>query len=482
MLEQEKLSSFRDPSGTVFFLNGRVLRKVSADAAPETLEFLASGVAGSLSDQGKLVTSKEIPFEEVRTELSGHKLSLLETFSPGGITLEHNRIWFPSYVYEWPAEMLFSAGLLTLDIAEAALVHGYGLKDATPYNVLFRGARPVFVDILSFEKREPGDYIWLPYAQFIRMFLLPLLVQSHFGAGLDQMFTTRAHGLEPEEVYGQFGWLRRLTPPLLTEVSLPTWLKKQHEPPGEALYKKRTVSDPEKAAFILRSQFRRLRRAMKKAAPATARNSHWASYMNTLSYSGEEFQKKNDAVAQALAEIRPKAVLDIGCNTGHFSVLAAKAGARVVGIDIDPVVVGNTWRRASQEHLDILPLVVNLARPTPATGWRNAEYSSFLSRASGSFDLALMLATLHHLLVTERIPLNEIIRLASELTTDYLIIEYVAKEDLMFQQITRGRANLHQNFTRESFEAASLRHFSIVRSEPIKGDLRWLYLLRRNGF
>ncbi|MDQ2841627.1 MAG: SAM-dependent methyltransferase, partial [Acidobacteriota bacterium] len=185
MLELEKLSSFRDPSGTVFFLNGRVLRKVSADAACDTLEFLASGVAGSLSEQGKLVTSKEIPFEEVRTELSEHKLSLLEMFGPGGITLEHDRIWFPSYVYEWPAEMLYAAGLLTLDVAEAALAHGYGLKDATPYNVLFRGAEPVFVDILSFEKREPGDYIWLPYAQFVRMFLLPLLMQSHFGAGLD---------------------------------------------------------------------------------------------------------------------------------------------------------------------------------------------------------------------------------------------------------------------------------------------------------
>jgi hypothetical protein len=31
-----------------------------------------------------------------------------------------------------------------------SLREGFGLKDATPYNVLFRGAQPVFVDLLSF--------------------------------------------------------------------------------------------------------------------------------------------------------------------------------------------------------------------------------------------------------------------------------------------------------------------------------------------
>ena len=53
---------------------------------------------------------------------------------------EHERIPFPSFPYEWPPEMLEAAGSLTLDLAEAALEEGFGLKDATPYNVLFRGA------------------------------------------------------------------------------------------------------------------------------------------------------------------------------------------------------------------------------------------------------------------------------------------------------------------------------------------------------
>ena len=479
MTELENLSSFRDPSGTVFFVEGRVLRKVTAKAAPEALDFVHSSLAADLTAKGKLVGSREIAGDDIRSHLGDRRLVLLDMFGPGGVTLEHERVWFPSYVYEWPAEMLYAAGMLTLEIAQAALAQGYGLKDATPYNILFRGAHPVFVDILSFEKREEGDYMWLPHAQFVRMFLLPLLLHRQFRVGLDQIFSTRAHGLEPEEVYAQFGWFSRLKPALLTEVSLPTWLKKQPSALGEGLYNKRTDSNPDKAKYILESQFGRLRRALKKAAPAGTRSSHWASYMKTLSYSDVEFQRKNDFVERTVAELQPKTVLDIGCNTGHFSAIAAKAGARVVGLDIDPVVVGTTWRRASEEQLDILPLVVNLARPTPATGWRNAEYSSFLSRASGSFELVLMLATLHHLLVTERIPLEEIIQLASELTTGYVVIEYVAKNDPMFQQITRGRGHLHESFTREAFEKACLRHFSIVRTELVKEDLRWLYLLRK---
>ena len=479
MGEPATLSSFRDPSGALLLVAGRVLRRVSADALPEALEFIRSPLARTLIDTGHLVATEEVPDSEVNQHLTDRNRTLIDSFGSGGSTFEHERIWFQSYVYEWPPEMLYAAGMLTLDLAEKCLGDGFGLKDATPYNVLFRGARPVFVDLLSFEKRSATDFIWLPYGQFVRMFLFPLLMQKNFGVGLDQLFTTRTHGLEPEEVYAQYGWRHRLRPPLLTEVSLPTWLNRRNKAPEQKLYRQRTVSDPEKAAFILRSQLRRLRRALKKAAPVRSRNSHWASYMNTLSYSDAEFQSKHRFVEQTVAELKPRRVLDIGCNTGHFSAIAASAGAQVVGVDIDPVVVGSAWQRASENNLDILPLVVNMARPTPPTGWRNSEYPSFLARATGAFDLVLMLATLHHLLVTERIPLSEVLQLASELTTDFAVIEYVAKEDPMFRQITHGREHLHQNFTQEAFEQACLKHFTIIRSQPVKEGLRWLYLLRK---
>ena len=77
--------------------------------------------------------------------------------------------------------MLHAAGRLTLDLAQNCLKEGYSLKDASPYNVLFRSGMPVFLDLLSFELRNPCDPIWNPYAQFCRNFLLPLLAHKTSG-------------------------------------------------------------------------------------------------------------------------------------------------------------------------------------------------------------------------------------------------------------------------------------------------------------
>jgi hypothetical protein len=136
------------------------------------------------------------------------------------------------------------------------------------------------------------------------------------------------------------------------------------------------------------------------------------------------------------------------------------------------------WRHASGAKLNILPLVVNLARPTPAIGWRNQECPSFLERARGGFDLVLMLAVIHHLLVGEQIPLPEILELAAELTTNFLIIEFVAPEDPMFHSLVRGREELYRDLTKESFEQFANAEFAITRSEQLN-DTRWIYLLRK---
>ncbi len=395
------------------------------------------------------------------------------------VVLQHEQVWFASYPYEWPPEMLFAAGELTLELAAEALKQGFCLKDATPFNVLFRGPKPVFIDILSFEKRDPRDPRWLPYAQFLRMFALPLLMNRERGLRTDEVFISHPDGLQPEEVYRRLHWLTRIRPPFLTAVSIPTHLTRRVDPDDRKLYSGHRTEAPEKAEFILRVRLRRARKLLSSAKPAEERKSQWSSYLNDLSYSSEEFAAKSEIVKKWLSDLTPRTVLDVGCNTGHFSEIAARTGAAVVAIDLDPVVVGRLWRRALANDLDILPLAVNLARPTPAMGWHNAEYPSFLARANGAFDVVLLLAVVHHMLVTERVPLSEIVSLCAELTKSYLILEYVSKNDPMFQRLTRGRASLHQDFTQQSFEAACRQRFVIVEKVAVKGDLRWLYLLQK---
>ena len=391
---------------------------------------------------------------------------------------EHERVTFPSYPTEWPAEMLHAAGLLTINLAIRALDEGFGLKDATPENVLFRGSAPVFVDLLSFERRGPRDSVWMPYAQFVRTFVLPLLAHREFGIAPHRSLAGQRDGLEPQTVYRWAGPLQRLRPPFLNLVSMPKWLASRGRD-NAAIYHPEAAASEEQARFILLGVLNSCKRYLKRVEPRPA-NSAWSDYLDCKSlYTPAQLAQKEAFVKDALAIARPRTTLDVGANEGRFSFLAAAKGSSVVAIDSDPAVAGTMWRKATRQRVDVLPLVVDLTRPTPAVGWRNQENESFLDRARGRFDLVMMLAVAHHMLVTERIPLGELLDLAAELSRDYLLIEFVAPEDPMFQRIVRGREALYSDLTSTRFEAVAAERFELVRSLRIDGMHRWLYLFRR---
>ncbi|HTK95688.1 MAG TPA: class I SAM-dependent methyltransferase [Terriglobales bacterium] len=476
-LRAAQAASFRDPAGRVVLLPDRVLRGVRADAVADLDAFFASKTAQKLLADGTLVRTATLDAAAVTALRSDPAYAAL--LGEAARVLEHDRIPFPTYPYEWSPAMLFAAGELTLQIAESLLPGGLGLKDATPYNVLLRGSQPVFVDVLSVERREPRDATWLPYAQFERTFLLPLLAWQRFRLPLRDVFLAHRDGLEPEDVYRMTGPLARLAPPLLGLVTMPTWLGAKHDQDDQTIYRPKLMKDPEQARYVLGALLRRLRKTMRRLAPAAGKST-WSEYMKTLSYSEAEFAGKEKFVREALAETAAKSVLDVGCNTGFFSFLAAeRAGTSVVALDYDPEVVDRVFVEARNRKADVLPLVVDLTRPSPATGWRNRECPSFLDRARGRFDLVLMLAVVHHMLVSERVPLDDVLDLAAELTRDAALIEYVDPADPMFRRLTRGRDALHADLTPAAFEAAAARRFTIARK--LEQGTRILYLLRRKA-
>ena len=468
--------SLRDPEGHLLIQGGHVLRSVELSSADKLRFFLASAAASQLIESGRLVQTKILDHPPNRSTPP------VEHTEGPKILWEHERIPFPSYPYEWPAEMLYAAGCLTLEIAEMLLPEGITIKDASPFNVLFRGPNPVFVDLLSFERRDPRDPVWKPCAQFKRTFLLPLLVNKYFGLGLDQIFTSDREGIEPEKVYRLGNAIQRFMPQFLWSVTLPSWLGRYQRFSRSSIYRKRYDKESERAQFILSLLFKRLRRQLGKMAPHNGKkNSVWSNYIETKIYSRDEFAQKGRFVEDVLREYSPKWVLDVGCNTGYFSSMAARCRASVVAIDNDPVVTGMVWRMAHSKQLNILPLVINFGQPSPATGWRNAENPSFLDRAQGIFDAVMMLAVIHHLLVREGIPLIEIVRLLADLTTDLLLIEFVSPADPMFGKLMRGREDLFKDLTPTVFESTCRQHFVLLRKVELQNGRRGLYLMRRKG-
>jgi 2-polyprenyl-3-methyl-5-hydroxy-6-metoxy-1,4-benzoquinol methylase len=458
-------------------LNDRVLRLVTSQGAQELKRFLDTRFAREAIARAQLVNTTFLESDAAELSSLPPGIGSLSNTTAGSVFVEHEAVAPRSFPYEWSPLMLHAAGALMLNLAAGALSEGFSLKDATPYNVLFKGAQPIFVDVLSFELRDAHDPTWLAFNQFVRTILLPLLLNKYFGLRLDQLLLAHREGIEPAEVARVCGPLRKLSPLFLTLVFLPAWLGNKSKS-DDSIYRPRRVNNAERAKFVLEHHFKRLRRQLDKLRPAE-RDSNWSGYMTAdRHFSDDYLRAKESFVSEALENLKPRNVLDVGCNTGYFSRLAAERGASVVAIDQDEAVVDSVWKRAAADRLDVLPLVVNLARPTPAVGWRNEECPSFLDRARGKFDLVLMLAVLHHLLVSEQIPLPAILELAAELTSEFLIVEFVAPADPMFHSLVRGRDELYRELTKEAFERFANEAVAVMRSERLN-DTRWIYLLRK---
>jgi SAM-dependent methyltransferase len=444
--------------------------------------FLDSSLAATLIADRKLAGAR------ILGNPSGPELPAdwRDRLPPGAMILEHPPVPFRNYPYEWSAEMLHSAAALTLELALAAMRAGFVLKDATPYNVMFDGPQPVFLDVLSFRRREPTESIWQPYAQFIRSFVFPLLACRYFGLRLDEILLTHRDGLEPDRVLALCPFYRLLLPPFLSAVTIPVLLaRREHLAAADRYadrYEVRRARDAQEAEFILERLFARAGKLTQAGAPRSraAQNEEASRYLDgERSYSTEEFAQKERHMTTAFERWSPRNVLDIGCNSGRFSRLAARNGARVVAIDRDADAVGALWQSASEASLCILTLALDIGRPPGACGWRSGECTAFLDRARGRFDCVLMLALIHHLLVNERVPLEAIFELASELTTRLAIVEYIDPADPLFRRITRGRDALHRDVTRENFEAAACRWFHILDANDISPTRR-IYILRRS--
>ena len=452
-------ATFRDPAGSLRIDDDRVLRTVHAEYAEDCLNFLGSELAQSWIASGRLVGTRVL------------------SSSPGEeLELEHQRVFFPSYPWEWTPGQWIAAAELTLDFAEQQLSIGRVLKDATPLNVLFEGSRPVFVDVLSTEARELENPLWTAYGQFVRTFLLPLAACKYLGWSLAASLSRR-DGYEPRDLYPYLSAWTRLQPAVFSHVTLPFLLEKKNASNTSA---GKLRQRPEVALYMHRRRIKHLRRALRAFTP-TMGTSKWSAYPENAShYSSTDRDEKREFIERILYTAKPAHVLDIGANTGEYSRLAAQAGANVVAWDTDVAAAEQNWRAACDSRLPILPLIADAARPTPALGWQNAETSSLLDRARRRFDLVMMLGLIHHLLLIDQIPMAEIARLINELTTRWAVVEWIPTTDVRFRELCRGRDSLYAHLDERAFLRSFTQYFEPVARKPLSNGRVLLFLLRNH--
>jgi ribosomal protein L11 methylase PrmA len=450
--------SYRDRKGHVFTSGHRVLRGVGPAAMGVQREFLASKVFAELVSRGWLI----------RTEIARDDPAGLGMEGPT-LLLEHERVPFISYPYEWPFAALRAAALLHLAVHLELLDHGYTLSDASAYNVQFRGSEPVFIDVLSVERYVDGAY-WDGHRQFCDQFLSPLLLSANLGVPYHAAYRGHLEGVPSPELASMLGWRHKLSPQVFMNIVLPARLEAAAR--RGRLTPRTAASRRPLPRSSLRGMLGGLRRCIRRLRPPV-QHTDWTNYAGDNTYREAERAAKRDFVARAVQVLRPGTVLDLGCNTGDYAVVALAAGAgSVIGVEADPATADLAFRRAQAEKLRFLPLVLDVANPSPSQGWRGAERASFTERAGADFLLALAVG--HHLAIGRNIPLEEMIRWMVGLAPSG-IIEFVRKTDPTVRQMLSLREDIFADYTEDNFRHLLAANAHIVDSQTISEDGRVLF-------
>ena len=460
MNEQIIPASFRDTYGFLFLKKGILYRQVNWECKENYDLLMSSGLYAKLVEENILV-----PHEEVNDKTFIQADQAYKIIKP-------QRLSFISYPYEWCFSQLKKAALITLEIQKIALDYGMSLRDASAYNIQFKGYRPVFIDTLSFEKYVP-ERPWIAYRQFCQHFLAPLMLMSCIDEHLIQLLRIHIDGIPLDLACRMTPFLTRVRPSMATHICLHArsqryFAQKSKQKDIKRIYKMNKIRMMGLIDNLI-SAVSGLKRRL--------RPSIWQNYYVDTNYSQVAMEHKKNIIKQLLKEAKPGHLWDLGANTGVFSRIAANQGSSVISFDCDYEVIERNYAVCLREKREnVLPLFVDLINPSPAIGWENKERLSLLQR--GPTDTVLALALFHHLAINNNVPFDRIANFLSKLC-NFLIIEFVPKEDSQVQRMLTTREDIFSDYTQTYFEEAFKKYFNLHNRILIPQSERSIYVFRK---
>ena len=439
-----------------------MLRALSEQGLADWQALVASDLFRRTVAEGKLVATEPVSYDDglpAELRAAGY-----------GAVLAHERVPFVSYPYEWPFGMLRDAALLQLELLLGALDEGLILKDATPYNVQWRGARPLFVDVGSFERLR-ADEPWAGYRQFCMLFLYPLLLQAYRGVPFQPWLRGSLEGISPTECRSLLSARDRFRRGVLAHVVLHARLESRY---GD---RRRDVKGELRAAGfhegLIRANVRRLEKLVRRLCWEPGRSA-WSDYAEESPYTEADAAAKEAFVREAVAGRRRRLAWDLGCNDGRYTRIAAEGADYTVALDADAAVVEELYRTLRDEgSATILPLVADVADPSPGLGWRGLERTRLEDR--GRPDLTLCLALLHHVVISANIPVAAFLDWLASLRTE-LVIELPTREDPMVRRLLAAKGpDANPDYGTETFERALSENWEVARREVLPSGTRILY-------
>jgi len=447
--------SFRDPSGFLFNKDGFIFRQINRIYKKDYDHLISSGLYDALINSELLIPHEEI--NEKRLSDNAYKI------------IKPELIPFVSYPFEWSFSQLKNAAKTTLEIQKKSMEYGMSLKDSSVYNIQFRKGKPIFIDTLSFERYNEGQP-WVAYKQFCQHFLAPLALMSKKDIRLNKLFQIYLDGIPLDLASSLLPYGTRFTFSLLSHIHLHAKSQK-HYAGKTANTKGRKISRLSFMGLIdsLESAVRKMRWRHQQT--------EWGDYYESTNYLPDTHEHKKKIVDQFLEIINPKTVWDLGANTGLFSRIASNRGIQTISFDIDPVAVEKNYLDSEKNNeSNILPLLLDLTNPSPGIGWQNRERMSLAER--GPVDTVFALALIHHLAISNNLPFAKIAEFFSE-TCDFLIIEFILKDDSQVQRLLSTREDIFPDYTQKAFESEFENFFLIKETVKINNSLRILYLMEK---
>ncbi len=448
--------SFRDPCGFLFWREGTLYRQVNTSFRDNYDVLMHSGLYERLVAAELLIPHQEVEIPPAEAAVA-YKIIRPEV------------VPYISYPYEWCFGQFKDAALATLEIQKIALELGMSLRDASAYNIQFIAGKPCLIDTLSLEKYMEG-LPWVGYRQFCQHFLAPLALMSQVDVRLQLLMREYIDGIPLDLAASLLPLKSRFSFSLLSHIHLHAKSQKRYAN-REVKPTQRKVGRTAMLGLIdnLAGAIRRL--------DWTPSGTEWGNYYNDTNYSNAAREHKAQLVQDFVREAAPATVWDLGGNVGVFSRIAAGTGANVVCFDIDPAAVEKNYREVKNEkQANLLPLLGDLTNPSPGIGWQHNERMSFVER--GPADLVLALALVHHLAISNNVPLPKIAEFFAQIA-DWLIIEFVPKCDSQVQRLLRTREDIFDHYTKEDFADAFSSEFSLIHTMPIAKSQRTMYLMRK---